>query len=72
MREIKCDAVTWSSWMSQDTLTLTTGLYPIPLGFASSHQKETLLIHSLAPAMFLTGYPLLEFNLPQVDQKELI
>lgn len=49
------------------TLTVT-----YVLGFASSHQTETVLIHSLALAIFLTGYPLLEFNLPQVDQKELI
>lgn len=71
--------VTQPFWTAQTTPTLgkwhyakPLDLIPILLGFASSNKTETLLIHSSALAIFLTAYPLLQFNLPQVDQKELI
>lgn len=56
----------------QNGLPQLLDFIPVLLGFASCHQTETLLIHSWAPAIFLTAYPLRGFNLPQVDQKELI
>lgn len=56
----------------QTGLSQPLDFIPILLGFASCHQTETLLIHSWALQSFLTAYSLLGFNLPQVDQKELI